>query len=44
MSGAPIATNLNEALDVEVNLLSQVTLNGIPPVNNLPKTINLVLS
>jgi len=31
----PIATNLNEALDVEVNLLSKVTLNIILPVNNL---------
>jgi hypothetical protein len=44
MPDAPIATNLNKALDVEVNLFSQVTLNPIPPVNNLAEAINLFLS
>jgi len=44
MPDAPIATNLNKALDVEVNLLSQLTLNIIPPVDNLPETIDLLFS
>jgi hypothetical protein len=44
MPDTPIATNLNETLDIEVNLFSQVTLNYILTVNNLPEAINLVFS
>ncbi len=44
MPDAPIATNLNKAFDVEVNLFSQLTLNIILPVNNLPETIDLFFS
>jgi len=44
MPDTPIATNLNKALDVEVNLFSKLTLNIIPPVNNLSETINLAFS
>jgi hypothetical protein len=43
MPDAAIAANLNKALDVEVNLLSQLTLNIILPVNNLSEAINLIL-
>jgi hypothetical protein len=41
---APIAANLNEALDVEVNFLPQLTLDIMPFVDNLPETIDLVFS
>jgi hypothetical protein len=44
MPDTPIATNLSKAFDVEVNLFSKVTLNIIPPVNNLSQTINLFFS
>jgi len=40
----PIATNLNETLDVKVNLFPELTLNLILMVNKLSKTINLLFS
>jgi hypothetical protein len=42
MSATPVATNLNETLDIKVDILSKVTLDSILPVNNLPETINLI--
>jgi len=44
MPDTPIATNLNKALDIEVNFLSKLPLNIIPPVNNLSDTIDLLFS
>jgi len=41
---ALVATNLNEALDVKVDLFSMLALNPILPVNKLAKTVNLILS
>jgi len=43
VSETPIATNLNKALDIKANFSSKFPLNLIPPVNNLPKTINFLL-
>jgi hypothetical protein len=40
----PIATNLDKALNVKVNLFSEVTLNPVLSVNYLPQAINLILS
>jgi hypothetical protein len=44
MPDTPIAANLNQAFDIEVNLLAQLTLNIIPPLDNLPDAVNLILS
>jgi len=44
MPDTPIATNLNETLDVKVNLFPKLTLNLILTVNKLSKTINLLFS
>jgi len=44
MPGTPIATNLNKALDIEVNLLPKLPFNIMLPVNNLPETIDLLFS
>jgi len=44
MPDTPIATNIDEALDVKVNLFSKLPLNPMLPVNKLPKTINLLFS
>jgi len=40
---ATIAANFHQAFDIKVNLFSQLPLNAIFPVNNLPKTINFLL-
>jgi hypothetical protein len=42
MPDTPIATNLNKALDIEVNLLPQFPFNIMLPVNNLSETIDLL--
>jgi hypothetical protein len=39
-----VATNLDETLDVKVDLFSKLTLNPVPPVNQLSETINLIFS
>jgi hypothetical protein len=39
---ATIAANFHKAFDVKVNLFSQLPLNAIFPVNNLPQAINLL--
>jgi len=44
MSGASVATNLNETFDIKVNLFSKVTFNLILSVNQLSETINLIFS
>jgi len=43
MPETPVAANLDEALDVEVNLFSKVTLNPVLVVNHFPELINLVI-
>jgi hypothetical protein len=42
MPETPVATNLNEALDIKVNLFSKLALNPALPVNKLAKAINLI--
>jgi len=44
MPDTPIATNLDEALDIKANLFSKLTLNLVLVVNKLPETINLLVS
>jgi hypothetical protein len=44
MPDTPVATNVNETLDVKVNLFSKLTLNLMLVVNKLPETINLFFS
>jgi len=44
MPDTPIATNLDETLNVKVNLFSKSTLNLVLPVNQLPETLNLIFS
>jgi hypothetical protein len=44
MPNTPVATNVNETLDVKVNLFSKLTLNLMLVVNKLPETINLFFS
>jgi len=44
MPDTPIATNIDEALDIKVNLFSKLPLNLILPVNKLPETISLLFS
>jgi len=42
MSDTPIATNLDETLDIKVNLFSKLALNLIIMVNKLSEAINLI--
>ena len=43
MSDTPIATNLNETLDVKVNLFSKFTLDPILATDKVSEAINLVI-
>jgi len=41
MPDTPVATNIDETLDIKVNLFSKLTLNLTLMVNKLSETINL---
>jgi hypothetical protein len=43
MPDTSIATNLDQALDIKVNLLPEFTLNPILPVNSLSEAVYLIL-
>jgi hypothetical protein len=43
MPHTSIAANLDQALDVKVNLLPELTLNSVLPINVLSEAINLIL-
>jgi len=43
MPETAITANLDQALDIEINLFSKVTLNPVLFVNNLSKTIDFLL-
>jgi len=44
MPDTPIATDINEALDIKGNLFSKLSLNLMLPVDKLAEAINLLFS
>ena len=44
MSDAPVAANLNKALDVEVNFSPEFAFNLVLLVNNFSETVNFLFS
>jgi len=42
MPDTAIATDLDKALDIKVNLFSKLALNPVLPVNSLTEAVNLI--